>query len=84
MLSPSKRYISPDTPQGEYGLIDDDTNERTIIEAIFNNYILYVLEPDSGYTVKYSNSPSGKGLYSIVYCLSCPNMYTVYTDVDQL
>ena len=60
---------------------------RTIQKLTLNilkNYILSVLELDSGYTLKYRPSPSGvlsaKGLYLIVYPSSCPNTKTVYPE----
>ena len=29
----------------------------------------------------YLGTPSSKGLYLTVYCMSCPNMYTLYSAV---
>ena len=47
------------TPLGVYGLIVNEINDVIINITILKNYILPVLRLDSGYTVKYSPSPSG-------------------------
>ena len=62
---------------------------RELLAFLLLNNILSVLGLDSGYTVKYTHSPSGvpsalpsgtpsgEGVYLTVYPSSCPNMDTV-------
>ena len=91
-ITSQRGYISQYTPLGVYGLIVHEINQVNIILMIVKNYIMSVLGLDSGYTVKYTPSPSGvpqgfalgnsfsrRGIFDHISLLSSYNTDTIFS-----